>query len=121
MRRARMFVQHSVEASSGDSEGTPVSIMEAGASGLPVVSTYHGGIPDVVIHDETGLLVKERDVAGMAHHMVRLLADRALARKFGHAARQRVEMHFSATRSIECLWTIIKIAATYHNTNSDHT
>ena len=108
MRRARMFVQHSVEAASGDSEGTPVSIMEAGASGLPVVSTYHGGIPDVVIPDKTGLLVKERDVAGMAQHMLRLLRDPVLARELGHAARQRVEMHFSATRSNDRLWAIIK-------------
>ena len=108
MRRARMFVQHSVEAASGDSEGTPVSIMEAGASGLPVVSTYHAGIPDVVIPNETGLLVKERDVAGMAHHILRLLRDPGLAKELGDAARKRVEVHFSAARSIERLWTIIK-------------
>ena len=114
MRRARIFVQHSIEAASGDSEGTPVAILEAGASGLPVVSTYHGGIPDVVIANETGLLVKERDVAEMARQMLRLLRDPALAGALGHAARRRVEMHFSATRSIDHLWTIMKTAAPFH-------
>ena len=89
--------------------------MEAGSSGLPVVSTYHGGIPDVVIPNETGLLVKERDVAGMAHHMLRLLRDPALAGELGHAARKRVEIHFSAARSIERLWTITKNSS--HVTN----
>ena len=108
MRRARLFAQHSIEAPSGDSEGTPVSILEAGASGLPVVSTYHGGIPDVVIDNETGLLVKERDVAGMADQMLRLLRDPALAATIGRAARQRIRLHFSATLAIDHLWTIMK-------------
>ena len=108
MRLARVFVQHSIEAASGDSEGTPVAILEAGASGLPVVSTYHGGITDVVSHNETGLLVKEGDVVDMGRQILRLLRDPELAEAFGHAARQRVEMQFSATRSIDRLWTIIK-------------
>jgi colanic acid/amylovoran biosynthesis glycosyltransferase len=108
MRRARLFAQHSIEAPSGDSEGTPVSILEAGASGLPVVSTYHGGIPDVVINNETGLLVQERDVAGMAHQMLRLLRDPALAAVMGRAARERIQLHFSAGRAINHLWTIMK-------------
>jgi glycosyltransferase involved in cell wall biosynthesis len=108
MRRARLFAQHSIEAPSGDSEGTPVSIMEAGASGLPVVSTYHGGIPDVVIDNETGLLVKERDVEGMARQMLRLLRDPALAAAMGQAARRRIKLHFSAEASINRLWTIMK-------------
>ena len=108
MRRARLFAQHSIEAPSGDSEGTPVSILEAGASGLPVVSTYHGGIPDVVVDNETGLLVQERDVAGMASQMHRLLRDPALAEALGRAARQRIKLHFSAGRGINHLWTIMK-------------
>src|SRR5258707_11809281 len=45
---------------------SPVGIVEAGATGLPVISTRHAGIPDVVVDGETGLLVEERDVEGMA-------------------------------------------------------
>ena len=108
MRRARLFAQHSIEAASGDSEGTPVSILEAGASGLPVVSTRHGGIPDVVLDEETGMLVEEGDVAGMARRMLRLLRDPALAARLGGEARRRVSSHFSASLSIERLWSIIK-------------
>ena len=108
MRRARLFAQHSVEAASGDIEGTPVAILEAGASGLPVVATYHGGIPDVVVNNETGLLVQERDVAGMAGHMLSLLRDPMLAAELGEAVRARVQKDFSSARSIDTLWTIIK-------------
>ncbi|HEX5702606.1 MAG TPA: glycosyltransferase [Pyrinomonadaceae bacterium] len=108
MRRARLFAQHSIEAASGAMEGTPVALLEAGASGLPVVATYHGGIPDAVIPNQTGLLVKERDVAGMADQMLRLLRDPLLAAELGEAARRRVEMNFSSARSINALWTIIK-------------
>ena len=65
MRKARVFVQHSIRTVRGDSEGTPVSILEAGAAGLPVVSTRHAGIKDVVQHGSTGFLVEEGDVEGI--------------------------------------------------------
>ena len=108
MRRARLFAQHSIEAASGDGEGTPVSILEAGASGLPVVSTRHGGIPDVVLGEETGVLIEEGDVTGMARQMLRLLRDPALAARLGGEARRRVRANFSASLSIERLWAIIE-------------
>src|SRR6266508_4239503 len=108
VRRARCFVQHSVEAPSGDSEGTPVSVLEAGASGLPVVSTRHAGIADAVAEDETGFLVDEHDVAGMASHMLRLATDPALAGKLGRAARRRIQESFSRDKSLGRLWTIIE-------------
>src|SRR5262249_29879937 len=90
MRAARCFVQHSVEAPSGDCEGTPLGILEAGASGLPVVGTRHAGIPDVVIEGETGLLVNEYDVAGMAEAMTKLLEEPLLAGRMGQAARTHI-------------------------------
>ncbi len=108
MRRARCFVQHSLEASSGNCEGTPVAILEAGASGLPVVSTRHAGIPDVVIEGQTGFLVDEGDIHGMASHMLRLIQESGLAAEMGRAARQRIETHFSMDQSIGRLWSIIK-------------
>lgn len=108
MRRARCFVQHSVEAASGDCEGTPVGILEAGASGLPVVSTRHAGIPDVVVEGRTGLLVDERDVRGMAEQMIRLLREPALAGELGRAARLHIENNFSSERSDGRLWAIIE-------------
>ncbi|MDT5271645.1 MAG: colanic acid/amylovoran biosynthesis glycosyltransferase [Acidobacteriota bacterium] len=108
MRRARLFAQHSIEAASGAVEGTPVAVLEAGATGLPVVATRHGGIPDVVTDEETGLLVEEHDVAGMARQMLRLLRDPAAAAALGEAGQRRVRENFSSARSVGRLWEIIK-------------
>ena len=95
MRQARVFVQHSQTAADGDSEGNPVSIMEAQLCGLPVVSTRHAGIPDVVIDGCTGFLVDEGDVTAMATAMERLMADPSMAAQFGFAGRRRVLSHFT--------------------------
>jgi glycosyltransferase involved in cell wall biosynthesis len=119
MRRARCFVQHSVEADSGDSEGTPVAILEAGASGLPVISTRHGGIPDVVVEGETGFLVDEKDVSGMAAQMIRLIREPALAAQLGLAARQRIETVFTMGASLGRLWSVILGCITRSNTAPD--
>jgi len=108
MRNARCFVQHSVEAPSGDSEGTPVGILEAEASGLPVVATRHAGIPDVVIEGETGFLVAEGDVTGMAERMLRFCAEPQLADKMGNAARHLVLNSFRRETSLARLWAIIE-------------
>ena len=107
MRRARCFLQHSVEAESGDSEGTPVAILEAGASGLPVVATRHGGIPEVVVEGETGFLVDETDVPAMAAAITRLVRDPVLAARLGRSARRRVETLYTMERSLGDLWSII--------------
>ena len=108
MRAARCFVQHSVEAPNGDCEGTPLGVLEAGASGLPVVSTRHAGIPDVVLEEETGLLVEERDVRGMAAQMLRVARDAALAGRLGANARRHVAANFSREESERKLWAIIE-------------
>ena len=110
MRHARCFVQHSVEAQNGDSEGTPLAILEAGASGLPVVSTRHAGIVDVVIEHETGFLVPELDIQGMARAMRRLVAEPGIAGRMGRAARYRIKSRYTVQRHIDHLWAIIEAA-----------
>lgn len=107
MRHARGFVQHSIHAPDGDAEGTPVSVLEAGAAGLPVVSTRHAGIGDVVVHGRTGFLTAEGDVDGMAQYWVRLANDPALAAEMGRAAQHHVRARFSLRMSIATLWHII--------------
>lgn len=114
MHQARCFVQHSVEAASGDCEGTPVGILEAGGSGLPVISTRHGGIPDVVIEGQTGFLVDEGDSEGMAQHMLRIAEDPALAGRLGQAARKHIEAHFSLEGTISALWETIASCINLH-------
>ncbi|TDX00054.1 glycosyltransferase [Dinghuibacter silviterrae] len=95
------FVQHSRVAPDGDSEGTPVAVLEAGAGGLPVVATRHAGIPDVVIDGLTGFLVEEGDVEAMAIAMGALADDPSLARQMGTAARKRIREHFTLERHIQ--------------------
>jgi glycosyltransferase involved in cell wall biosynthesis len=108
---ARAFVQHSVTPDSGDCEGMPNAVLEAGACALPVVSTRHAGIPDAVVEGETGFLVEERDVEGMAQHMTTLALDPALAGRMGAAARERMVAEFSMEQRIAALHDILKEAA----------
>jgi len=68
--------------------------LEAAASGLPVVSTNHGGIPEAVRHEETGLLVAEGNVRALRDALARLLTDRYLARRLGDAGREWVVRNF---------------------------
>ena len=111
MLQARAFVQHSMTAPGGDSEGTPVAILEASAAGLPVVSTRHAGIPDVVVEGTTGFLVDEGDTDGMARHLVALADDPGLADELGRNAAQHVRQHFTVTHSIGRLARVLEAAA----------
>ena len=101
------FVQHSIVAQNGDSEGTPVAVLEAAAAGLPVIGTIHAGIPDVVIDGETGLLVEEHDVDGMAYNMIKLLDNIQLAKKLGAAGKQRINENFTLEKHINIIQNLI--------------
>lgn len=107
MQQVRGFVQHSLQAEDGDCEGTPVAIIEAQMSGLPVVSTRHAGIPHVVIDAETGFLLDEADADGMGAAMRRLAESPALAGRLGQAARTRALAHFTLERHLGDLANII--------------
>ena len=110
MRSSRAYVQHSIRTSYGDTEGTPVGILEAASAGLPVVSTYHAGIPDVITDGEEGFLVPERDIDAMADRMSRLAKDPELAKRMGGAARKKIEAHYSREGSFGGLRKIIEAA-----------
>ncbi len=99
--KATMFLQHSVTTVDGVMEGTPVAILEAAAAGLPVVSTRHAGIPQAVLHGETGFLVEERDVKGMTAHILRLLEDEQLASQLGCRGRDHIRTNFSQRDHIQ--------------------
>lgn len=105
--QARAFVQHSVTAPDNDTEGTPVSVMEAGALGLPVIATAHAGIPDVVVHGHTGLLVAEGNVADMAAYIAMLANNPDLAGEMGAAAANHIGQYFTLQHHITALWKII--------------
>ncbi len=82
----------------GFRDGLPNAILEAMAMGLPVVSTWVSGIPELVLHQRTGFLVHERDAEGAADALRRLMDDRRLRQTMGEAARKRVVHHFGVDR-----------------------
>lgn len=90
IRSATVVVTPSRTAADGDSESLLLVNLEAGASGRPVVSTQHGGIPEYVENDHTGLLVPENDPQALADAVVRLLRDRATAERLATNAVARV-------------------------------
>ncbi|MFN3789606.1 TIGR03088 family PEP-CTERM/XrtA system glycosyltransferase [Massilia sp.] len=85
----------SLFALSSIAEGTPVTMLEAMASELPVVSTAVGGIPELVAHGNSGTLVPSGDARAMAAAIVPYVRDRALARRHGAAGRARIEQKYS--------------------------
>jgi glycosyltransferase involved in cell wall biosynthesis len=82
-------------------EGTPVSAIEALASGRPVVATRVGGVPDVVRDGEDGFLVEAGDVEAMADRLVLLAADPRLSARLGETGRARVLPRYSVGRLID--------------------
>lgn len=88
----------SVTAADGDQEGIPVVLMEAMAMRLPVVSTFHSGIPELVDHNTTGLLTAERDIEGLARHIETLAINPELRISFGDAGFAKVDAEFNTRK-----------------------
>ncbi len=94
LKRATLLLYPSVTASDGDTEGgAPVALIEAMAAGVPVVSSHHADIPEVVIDGRCGILVKERDVDGLAGGLDALLASPKRRAEMGRAGRAHVEVN----------------------------
>ena len=108
LHQSMAFVQHSIVAPSGDSEGSPNSIIEASSCGLPIISTRHAGIKDIVVEGKTGFLVEEGDVDGMAESMMKLAANPKLADEMGAAGRKYVEENYRLQDRINRLYQIIQ-------------
>ena len=89
-----------------DSEGMPVSLMEAAACSVPAVATAVGGVPEVVEDGVTGLLVPRGDDEAVASALERLLGDPPFAARLGAAARRRVEERLSLERQVERLLSV---------------
>jgi colanic acid/amylovoran biosynthesis glycosyltransferase len=104
---AHLFLHPSELGMDGNQEGVPNSMLEAMASGLPVLGTNHGGIPEAVEHGVSGLLTSERDARALVESMRKLAADPALFSAMSAAARQRVESEFdldAQARVLEALY-----------------
>jgi len=97
---ARVLVLPSVVDPDGARDNLPTVIMEAMAAGLPIVSTSVGGIPEMVVPDETGFLVQPGDVTALADAVERVIVDLALAKRFGQAGHDRAQQLFSIEKNV---------------------
>ncbi len=93
-REASVVLAPSVVAHNLDREGLPMVIMEASACGVPVIGSIHADIPAAIDHGETGFLVPERDVEGLAESLTTILTDEDLRRQMGKNARLKAEKQF---------------------------
>ena len=108
MHRASLIAAPSIVASNGDTEGLPITLCEAQAIGLPIVAFQGPGVSEAVVENETALLVRSRDEAGLAEAISTLLQDSELAARLAVAGRRRAEALFSLERQtarLEDLYT----------------
>jgi glycosyltransferase involved in cell wall biosynthesis len=104
MAKASIFVQHSLTTpQSGDKEGTPVAIMEAMATGLPVISTNHAGIAEIIENGVSGILVDEFDSETMSEEMIRLFNNKQEIRQMSKSATEAIFKNNLLTDHIKIL------------------
>lgn len=104
---ANVFVLPSVIDPDGGMDNLPTVIMEAMATGLPIVSTNLGGIPEMVVKNETGFLVQPGDVESMADAIQNLISDCSLAERLGQSGYDRAQALFSIEKNVRDLCALI--------------
>lgn len=108
LRTSDVFVQHSIVADDGNNEGSSVSVAEAAGCGLAIVATAGvGGMEELVLHGETGFLVRQRNVQEMAERMMELAGNVDLRRTLGAAGRQLVLERFDTRKQVEKLEEVL--------------
>ncbi|RFU61296.1 glycosyltransferase [Peribacillus glennii] len=106
MEKAQLFALASTTDNVGNQEGIPNVLKEAMACGLPVLSTNHAGIPELVVDGKSGLLVPERDSAALAERLLHFIQHPEDWERFGTHGRETVEQFFNIERQIENLEAI---------------
>lgn len=105
---AHVFVHPSRMGTDGNREGVPNALLEAMATGLPVVATRHGGIPEAVDDGSQGFLVAENDVEATADRLLKLLGDDSLWQAMSAAARPKVCADFEQSAQVAALENIYR-------------
>jgi len=121
MANADIFILPSYTSERGDKEGTPMVLMEAQAMGLPVVSTFHAGIPEVVIDGEAGFLIKEKDVDALADRLEYLLAHPELRIEMGKKGRAHIEKNYDVKQEAKELVKLYAEAIALHREGESKT
>ncbi|MBU0713045.1 glycosyltransferase [bacterium] len=113
LMKYHLFIHPSVTADDGDCEGgAPVILLDAQATGLPVISTFHCDIPEEVIHGKSGYLVQEKNVKQLEEMMEEFVEKPALIRMFGEYGRKHVELNYnvlSCSQNLETIYENIMI------------
>jgi len=107
LARASVFVLPSVPEAEGGMDNLPTVIMEAMATGLPVISTRIGGIPEMVVENETGFLVQPEDAVALADEIEKVINDHSLGRELGQAGYERAQTLFSIEKNMRQLCALI--------------
>lgn len=101
---AHIFMSPSITARNGDTEGgAPVAILEAQATGLPVISSYHADIPEVVVDSKSAMLAPEKDVEMLTQHLEYLIENPNVWKEMGLIGRKHVEENYNLTKQVEKL------------------
>jgi colanic acid/amylovoran biosynthesis glycosyltransferase len=104
---ANIFVLPSVPEPDGGMDNLPTVIMEAMATSLPVVSTRIGGIPEMVVENETGFLVQPEDAAALADAIEKVINDHSLGKKLGQTGYERAQKLFSIEKNVRELCALL--------------
>ena len=100
---AHLFLHPSQMAADGNREGIPNAMLEAMSTGLPVVATRHGGIPEAITEGESGFLVDEGDSQALAEASLALMKDTGLYQQCAQGARDVVQQRFATSRAVGAL------------------
>ena len=98
-QRATLFILTPVQTEDGDRDGIPNVLVEAMAVGLPVITTAVSGIPELVDHNQNGLLYQSHDAEGIASGIIELLRNAEKRKQFGSAASKKVMEQFDITQA----------------------
>ena len=101
--RSHIFLHPSETGADGNQEGVPNAMLEAMASGLPVLATTHGGIPEAIEHGVSGVLVAEADDAALARELLRVTGDGELLARLGKAGAAAVAAKFEQATQVRLL------------------
>lgn len=115
MQQAEIFALPSQTSPNGDSEALGIVFNEASACGIPIVSTRHGGIPEAVVHGESGLLVSEGDDVALSEALATLLTNAELRAKMGQRGREFVLESFDITKQTTILESFYRDAIEQHS------